>query len=278
MLKNILGAIFMACAIALAGCGGGGTSGTSGGTGGTGGTSGTGTLRVSLVDAASPEILAANVTITGIDANVNGGWTTISDEDREVDLLTLRDQDLLLGSVALPAGTYNQVRLRVSNATVTTAEGTFPVTIPSAEQTGIKINLNYTINPNTVTEILLDFNVGKSFLRQGNGTWRMQPVIPAVIRTLSGTITGLATSAGGNLNGATVTATYTAGESYPVGTEVNSTTTMNDGGFRLWALLPGTYTLTFSYTDANNVTQTATVENVVVTANQATDVGTVTLQ
>ena len=91
------------------------------------------------------------------------------------------------------------------------------------------------------------------------------------VRTIRG---GRAT---GPLVGATVTATYVSGPNYPAGTVVNTTTTTTGGVFKVWALLPGTYTLTFSFTTAANVTETSTVNNVVVTANANTDVGAVVL-
>ena len=41
-----------------------------------------------------------------------------------------------------------------------------------------------------VTSVLLDFNVEKSFVRQGNGAYLLKPVIPAVIQNLAGTVSG----------------------------------------------------------------------------------------
>jgi hypothetical protein len=96
---------------------------------------------------------------------------------------------------------------------------------------------------------------------------------------LSGTATGVVSDANGPVNDASVTATYTAGPNYAIGTVVNSTVTMADGSFKLWALLPGTYTFTFSFTDpVTSVVETATVTDVTITANQSTNLGPILLQ
>ncbi len=262
-----------ALAVASVGCAGGG--GSDGGSV----SAGTGTLAVRLADAPDPTISALNVTISRVEAHLDGKWQTLDTAPRTINLLDLVKNDTLLAQGTVPAGRYNQVRLFVDSATVTDSEGTHNVTVPSGSRSGIKINLNYTIDPNQVTEILLDFNVHKSLIKQGNGNYRLQPVIPAVVKVLSGTVTGTATDGANPLNNATVKATYAAGPSYVVGTEVNTTSTLQDGTFKLWALLPGTYTLTFTYTDPTTGTvRTATQADVVVTANTDTPVGSIVLQ
>jgi hypothetical protein len=264
----------MAVALAIIGCGGSGND-----TSTTGSTSGArGTLAVRLADAPDPSISALNITVNRVEANIDGQWVSIPVSETTVDLLDLVQNDILLASGSVPTGTYNQVRVFVTNATVTDADGTHDVTIPSAEQTGIKLNVNYTINANEVTALLLDFNVGKSLIKTGNGTYKLQPVIPVVVKVASGTVSGMVhDSTGAVADNVDVKATYTAGGSYPLGTVVNTSYTLDDGTFKVWALLPGTYTLTFTRT-VGDTTQTVTVTDVVVTAGQNTDVGVVTIE
>lgn len=240
-------------------------------------TGGSGTFRVALVDAPPSDgsISALNITIDRVEANVNGTWTQITTVPQGFNLLDLVQNEVILGSKALPSGRYNQVRFFPTAATVTDADGTHTVTIPGAVQTGVKVNVNYDITPNQITTVLLDFNVGKSLIKQGNGQYRLQPVIPAVVKVLSGTVTGTVTDGAEPLPGAPVTATYTAGGNYPVGTEVNTGATAADGSFKVWALLPGTYTITAVYTHPDTgATKTATRTGVTVTANQNTALGT----
>ncbi|RYG26419.1 DUF4382 domain-containing protein [bacterium] len=265
-------ALFGIASIVVAGCGGGGGGGSSSTS------TERGTLAVRMSDAPDPSITAINVTIPKVQAHVGNDWVTVAEPNQTYNLFDLAKSDVLLGQASLPAGNYTQVRLFVSEATVTDSTGTHSVIVPSGTKTGLKINLNYTVSPDTVTEILLDFNVDKSLVKQGNGQYRLQPVIPAVVKVLSGTINGVTTDGTANLSDVSVTATYVSGPNYAAGTQVNTASSLDDGTFKVWALLPGTYTLTFSYTDpATGATKTATVNDVVVTANNATNVGTITL-
>lgn len=258
------------CILATVGCGGGGAGLALGG--------GAGTLAIRLADAPAPGVTAVDVTITRIDAHIGSQWQTLATPNTTVNLLDLVTHDALLAQAPLPGGSYSQIRIFISSATVTDATGTHNVTIPSSAQTGIKINVDYTIQANTITDILLDFNVAQSLHITGNGTYMLQPVIPAVVKILSGTISGNVTSNGSPAAGASVVATYTAGSSYPLGTQVNSSTTLADGSFQVWALLPGTYDVSFSYTIPSTTTlQTALVSGVIVVAAADTNVGTVIL-
>jgi hypothetical protein len=259
------------CSVALAGLHG------CGGSTGTVGTGGTGQLAVHMSDGGGNGITAFNITVTKIQANIDGQWQTISTTPQALNLLDLQNTDILLGTATVPAGTYSQVRIFVSDATVTDSTGTHTVIIPSGAQTGIKINLNFTVPQNQLVGLLLDFNVAQSLVIEGNGTYRLKPVIPAVVQILSGTVTGTVSDAGGPVSGATVTASYTAGTAYPIGTIVNTTTTQTDGTFKVWALMPGTYTFNFTFTNSSSVIETATVPNVVVTADQNTDIGPVVI-
>jgi hypothetical protein len=268
--KSLLGVVMSLALLLSAACGGGGGGGSA---------SGTGTLAVRMSDAPDPTISALTLTISRVRANVDGQWIDIENDPATLNVLDLAQDDVQLGAATVPAGDVSQIRLYIASATVTDSTGTYDVEIPSAAQTGLKINVHAPVSANEVQTILLDFNVDKSLIKTGNGQYKLQPVIPAVVQTLSGTVTGSATDGTNVLNNVHVTAVYEAGDSYPVGTEVNTSSTLSDGMFKLWALLPGTYTLNFSWTDPNDATivKTATVTGVQVTANQNTDVGAVTL-
>lgn len=235
------------------------------------------------MDAPAPDISALNITIDRVEAHVvnpsdlndddNSNWKTITSVPKSFNLLDLRFNEAILGSTTLPAGAYKQVRLFPSNATVTDASGTHPVTIPSASNTGIKINVNYNISADQITTILLDFNVSKSLIKTGNGQYRLKPVIPAVVKVLSGTISGTIADANGPVNGADIKAVYAAGSEYAVGTEVNNSISAADGAFKVWALLPGTYDLTVTSPTGSVVSKTG----VIVSANSDTTTGTLTV-
>ena len=264
-IKHLFLPLAIAAAAIIAGCGGGGSS-----------ESGSGTLNVRLADAPDPTISSIDITFTKIEAHIGNEWVEIPLSDTTVNLMDLTDDDMLLGTAVVPAGKYTQVRLFPSTVTVTDSDGTHNVNIGSANQTGIKVNLNADVAANAVQTILLDFNVDKSLIKQGNGNYRLQPVLVGVVKVLSGTVVGTATDGTNPLLNAQVTAVYKAGTAYAIDTEVNTSCTMADGTFTVWALLPGTYQLKFTWTDGTD-TRTATLDDVVVTANNETNVGSVTL-
>ncbi len=250
----------------LFGCGGGGTNG------------GSGTLQVSMADAPLPNVTSLVIVIDRIEAHVNGDWVEVASVPQTIDLLDLVFTPMVVATGGLPVGSINQVRLFVSDATVTDDTGVHDVNIPSALNTGIKVNINASVLENTVTAILLDFNVEKSLHLLGNGTYQLQPVIPAVLLDLAGTVTGTVTISDLPVHGALIKAIYTVGPNYPIGTEVNTSSTSEEGMFKVWALLGGTYTIQATFTDpVTLVNYSVSVTDVVVSAGTNTDVGTMAM-
>lgn len=257
--------VFALCFTMLAsfGCGGAGST--------------EGTFKIFLSDAPAPGVTSVMITIDKIEAHLDGNWVEVASTPQTIDLLSLVQDATIVATAGVAPGDYTQVRLFVSSATVTDADGDHSVIIPSNLNTGIKVNIDATVFAGGVTAILLDFNVDKSFVQQGNGTYLLQPVIPGVLVELSGTITGTVSLAGNPVEGALVTATYTAGTNYPIGTEVNTSTTAADGSFKVWALKEGTYTLTATFTDSVPADYSGTVAGVNVVRVTNTDVGDIAL-
>ena len=265
--------LFVAAAIAALvplGCGGSGSSD---------GAAGRGTLKVFMADAPDPDVLAVEVDISRVEAHIDGTWEVLSTTPQTLDLFDVKFTEQLIAQAGLPAGDYTQIRFIVDECRVTDSTGTYVANIPSGSQTGIKVNLNFTVPPNDIVGVLLDFNVHRSLRRLGNGNYQLRPVVAGAVITLSGTITGVATDGTNPLARVVVRAIYKAGPHYPIDTEVNSTTSVVDGRFKIWALMPGTYQLQLSWTDPLDrlIVRSAIVDNVVVTANANTDVGAVAL-
>ncbi len=118
----------------------------------------------------------------------DNGWKTVSTKYRQVDFLKLvNGLTEPLDLYALPAGHYTQIRLIlaedrelvyggtiVANSIVVNGE-TFPLTIPSGLNTGIKCVHSFTIAENEVTEICLKFDALKAVhYAPGNG-YMMKP-------------------------------------------------------------------------------------------------------
>ena len=190
---NIRSKLAMVCAAALlAACGGGGG-------GGGGGIGGTGTMHVSLTDAPSCGYDQVNVTIDRVRVNQNasaadtdGDWSEIVlSPARRVDLLTLSNGVLEdLGQTQLPAGKYTQLRLvlapndaanPLANSVVPTGGTETALTTPSAQQSGLKVNVDIDVAADKIADVVLDFDACKSVVKRGNsGQYNLKPVITVV--------------------------------------------------------------------------------------------------
>ncbi|WP_124382154.1 DUF4382 domain-containing protein [Ralstonia sp. SET104] len=177
-----------------------------GGDGGSASTS-NGTLQVSMTDAPSCGYDHVYVTVNKVRVNASstaadadGGWTDITlQTPQKIDLLSLTNGVLSdLGSAPLPAGQYQQIRLvlaanqgnTLANSVVPTGGTEQPLSTPSATQSGYKIIQPFTVQANTLVDLVLDFNACKSIVTQGNGNYLLKPVVTATTAVVSGAITG----------------------------------------------------------------------------------------
>ncbi len=267
--------ILIMVSTALIGCGGGGKSENGS----------TGTVNLYLTDAPAVfEEVNVNITKVSISRSSDpetpeGGWITLSTNPVNVNLLDLRFTEQLLGATTLPAGTYHQLRLLIDSATVKFEHDDTPQTliIPSAEQTGIKINLrNLTVSANERVNILMDVNVAE-FIDNSSGEYKMRSTAIKVAKTsLVGKITGKVTNSETNLpitnfdvvinvkQGTTlITSTLALKE------DLNGATA---GSFILNNLEPGDYTLEITAPSYGTRIETVTVQ-----AGQTNNIGTYTI-
>lgn len=241
-------------ALGVAACGGGG-----GGIGGTGGAMGT--MRVSMTDA--PACGYDNVWVTVKSVRVHqsssavdgdGGWSEVlvdAPNGRRIDLLTLRNGvQTELGVTALPAGTYQQMRLVLAangnsapfaNAVRVTGETQErALDTPSAQQSGIKLNVNVTVPEGQEAHVLLDFDACNSVVRAGNsGKYNLKPVIDVttLLQDAGLRISGFVGAA--LANAATSVSVQASGPTGPV--VVKSTTPAANGSFLLYPVPAGIY-------------------------------------
>jgi hypothetical protein len=172
----------------------------------------TGTLIVKLTD--DPFnisfVESATVTITKIEvrkANTldSNKFIVVSEDTLVVDLLTLRNgitEDL--PSIDLPQGSYDLVRLYVEEAGLKLKDQPeyYNVKVPSGKQTGIKIFISPAlhIDGGLTSELLLDFDLSRSFVMRGNLShsagvkgFIFKPCIRATNNSTAGRIEGLVT-------------------------------------------------------------------------------------
>jgi hypothetical protein len=56
----------------------------------------------------------------------------------------------------------------------------YPLSTPSAEQSGLKLQVNATLEAGVVYTILLDFDANKSIVVTGNNTYKLKPVVSII--------------------------------------------------------------------------------------------------
>jgi hypothetical protein len=189
-IDAFLAAASLALLSVVAACGGGG------GIGGTG--SPYGTMRVSLTDAPACGYEQVNVTVervrvhqSSVAGDGDAGWQEITlPAPQRLNLLTLTNGVLAeLGETLLPAGRYTQLRLVLAenSATAPFANSVVPeggaevaLDTPSAQQSGLKINVGLDVPADKVLDVVLDFDACKSVVKRGNsGRYNLKPVLSA---------------------------------------------------------------------------------------------------
>ena len=185
----------LALMAAMAGCGGGGNGG------GISGTGMDGTLRLAITDAPACGYDHVYITVTRIRvhksataADGDSGWSEIvPTSTARIDLLGLTNGVLAeLGQTVLPAGKYTQMRLILAangglgtqpNAVTPTGGAETALTTPSAQQSGLKLDVNIDVAAGQVADLVLDFDACKSIVKRGNsGEYNLKPVISVIPR------------------------------------------------------------------------------------------------
>ncbi|MCO5165249.1 MAG: DUF4382 domain-containing protein [Planctomycetes bacterium] len=283
MLRNESVALVAALAALASGCGG-----SSGGGGGTG------TLDVQVTDAPFPTgvIVKAEIDVERVEAQLApSGPAGPGPLDPFVrvdgfsapetfDLLQLTNGVIrTLVNAPLSPGRVTHLRLYFTAARVELSDGrVLPLQVPSGAQTGLKVPLTppAEVVGGFTTELLLDIDVSRSFVPQGDPTLTgdpgaydhpseitsvsFNPVARAVNRSTAGRVVGTVFDGKGTadtaddapLGGATVRASLS-------GTDVAFTIAAADGTYALVGLEAGTYTITVEAAGFAPASATATV-------------------
>lgn len=223
-----------------------------------------GKISVKLTDAPFPYdfIDEANVTIYKIETRAKNMDESQGDQDDSnfevlyegeqiVNLLTLTNGvTMAMGEAEVPAGSYDLVRVYIKEGSVVLKDGTtFDLKVPSGEETGIKVFVNPAIEvfSSLSSDLLLDIDVSKSFIAQGNiesmsgiTGFNFKPVIRASNMSIAGSLTGRVTAlvedVETGLEGVQIS--IWEGEEH-----ITSTLTDESGNYMVLGLDEGTYTI-----------------------------------
>lgn len=205
------------------------------------------------------------------DSEDDNGWVSAGATPGVYDLLELTggQSAILIDDYEVLAGELSQIRLVLGDNNHVVKEGAqFDLKTPSAQQSGLKLKVNQTVEAGFLYSFVLDFDVSKSIVDAGNSdNIILKPVINASLEAASGIIKGIISPS----DFQTEVSVMVNGES--ISTFAN---TENGGAFMLFGVFGGTYDLTITPDPSTNyIPQVISVD---VVNGQITDVGTIELQ
>ena len=197
-----------------------------------------------------------NVIIDVRDVQINvtgdstGGWQSLSTVNAGTyDLLRLvNDHDTLLAHSDIPTGMIHQMRLILGDNNYVVVNGqNIPLKTPSAQESGLKFNIQQKVTSGILYKITLDFDAARSIVRTGNDKYLLKPVIRTVLSAVGGSIKGFV------LPDSVTTAIYVIQAPDTVASTFSS-----NGEYLIKGLAAGSYTLSFVPNDTSYTAQTIT--------------------
>lgn len=223
-------------------------------------------LEVRLTDSPG-DYEEVNIDIQGVEVHRSegkqtSGWISLDVKKGVYNILTLvNGLDTLLGSATLPSGRVSQIRLVLGENNTLKVNGEMkPLIAPSAQESGLKVNVQTQMSSGVTYIITLDFDAARSIVARGNGTYSLKPVIRAVTEATSGAIKGKVTPVESQPAVFAIVATDTVATAFADSL----------GFFLLRGVPPGTYKVTF---DPKTGFTPKQVDNVSVTLGNVTDLG-----
>jgi len=157
-----------------------------------------GTLNLRITDSPYSDARALLVTFSEVSAHradtPDSAWVSLPFAEgataRTCDLKKLVNAQDILGVGSLTAGRYTQVRLTVSQATLyfdnpSAGGACAPTVVPPSGRSAavevssgeVKLNREFEVAAGGSTTMVVDFDGDRSVIQQGNGAYRMSPVI-----------------------------------------------------------------------------------------------------
>ena len=172
-----------------------------------------------------------------IDLRVNAGIYNLLD--------FTNGKDTVLVDQEIPAGELSQIRLILGdNNTVEIGKGSYNMKTPSAQQSGLKLNVHAVFLEGVAYEYIIDFDASRSIVTTGNGKYILKPVLKVFTKAVSGAIEGVVFPA------------KAKPLIYAISAELDSVSASADtisGNYKFRGLTAGTYKLSFlpksPYTD-----------------------------
>ncbi len=139
------------------------------------------TLKVRLTDnpvlADEVNVDIQQVRVKFSEDSING-WTDLNTYAGVYDLLGLQNGvDTLLAVGTIPSDVVKEIRFVLgTNNTIMVNGLTYPLSIPSGSESGLKIKVNKKLN-GSLDSLLIDFDAALSIHQTGSGSYQLKPVL-----------------------------------------------------------------------------------------------------
>ncbi len=218
---------------------------------------------------------AVNIDLKSVEIHANSGtqnegWTTLNSNAAEYNLLDLTNGvETVIANDTYPAGRISQLRLILGDNNSVVVDGeTFPLTIPSGSESGLKLLINENLTEGITYSILLDFDAAKSVVKTGaSNKYILKPVIKTITEAQDGAINGTVIPSDLNVAVYAIVSSDTVSTSYAI---------EGNADFFLGGLIDGSYTVSFDPGELSGYSGSV-IENVSVTLGDVTDLGEVEL-
>ena len=140
------------------------------------------------------EYQQVNIDVLSVEVKLNDSTVSLSTNQGVYNLLEfVNGKDTLLVDDQLPSGYISQIRLILGdNNTVMIDKVVYDLKTPSAQQSGLKLNVQEEIISGESYAYVIDFVVEKSIVETGNGKYILKPVIKVYTEAVTGSIQGVA--------------------------------------------------------------------------------------
>jgi hypothetical protein len=198
---------------------------------------GTARLTFRLTDAPATyskvyiDIVAAHAIINDsiIDLDVKAGIYNLLD--------FANGKDTLIVDQEIPSGKLSQIRLILGeNNSLITGSVSHEMKTPSAQQSGLKLNVHAEFLSGVAYEYIIDFDAARSIVKTGNDKFILKPVLKVFTKSVSGALEGVVFPA------------KSKPLIYAISTQLDSVSTFADttsGKYMFRGLTEGIYKLSF---------------------------------
>jgi len=134
-----------------------------------------------------------NIDIVGAQAIINGQTIELDVNKGVYNLLDFTNgKDTIIVDQQIPEGELSQIRLILGeNNSIDSGAESFDLTTPSAQQSGLKLNVHASFIQGVEYEYIIDFDAARSIVKTGNGKYILKPVLKVFTKAVSGAIEGV---------------------------------------------------------------------------------------